>query len=62
MTNPHKLHGNNARIAPKRKVIPQFENYVINDYRTELYGNGRSYHRLDDDADFAKDEVDANEK
>ncbi|MCL2035779.1 MAG: hypothetical protein FWG83_00110 [Oscillospiraceae bacterium] len=61
MNENKKLHGNHARIDPKKHVTPVFQSLILNDYRDERYGNGRSYHRLDDDADFAKQEVDDNE-
>ena len=57
--NNNILHGNSARIDPKKSITPRFENYVINNYRDDR--NSRSYHRLDDDADFAKREVDSNQ-
>jgi hypothetical protein len=36
------LHGNQARIDPKRKVIPAFQSSVTNDFRN------RPYTRLDE--------------
>ncbi|MCL1831854.1 MAG: hypothetical protein FWG45_02950 [Oscillospiraceae bacterium] len=54
------LHGNNARINPKKPIIPQWNN-VIGDHSENRYGR---YNRLDvdlqDRAAIAKDEVDAN--
>jgi hypothetical protein len=57
-SKPTILHGNQAKIDPKKKVIPVFEN-LIGDYKTDRYG--RSYHRHDSDdyADFVKSEVDS---
>jgi len=55
-----KLHGNNARIPQGTHINPMFANYVVDDYKTTSYG--RVYNRLQDDAEFAKREVDANKK
>ena len=55
------LHGNSARIDVKKAVIPQFEDCVFNNYSNERDRFGRSYHRLDADAEFDKAEVDANQ-
>jgi len=59
MDNKKILHGNRARIKPSEPVVPRFTNYVINDYITR---DGTVMHRLDDDAEFAKNEVDRNQK
>jgi len=56
--NANLVNGNSTRIDPKKKVTPLFENHVSANYidKRELYG--RSYHRLEDDAEFSKHEVD----
>lgn len=51
------LHGNHARIDKKRKIVPEFINYVplqLNESKTDA--------QLEDDADFASDTVNANHK
>lgn len=51
------LHGNHARIDKKRKIVPEFINYVplqLNESKTDA--------QLEDDADFARDTVNANHK
>ena len=52
------LDGNSTRIDPKRKVTPLFENHVSANYTDGRERYGRSYHRLPDDAEFSKQEVD----
>ena len=49
------LHGNNAKINPKKKITPRFEACVFNNYQNDRYD--RSYHRLDIDADLDREEV-----
>ena len=41
-------------------VIPMYQNYVVNDYKTTKYGN--VFNRLEDDAQFCKNEVSRNAK
>ena len=54
------LHGNKTRISGEMNMVPRFTNYVVNDYTTR---DGTVYrHRLDDDADFTRDEVNDNKK
>jgi hypothetical protein len=53
------LHGNNARIDPKKDIVPQFANTVFNNCDDEHDCYGKPYHRLDVDAEFDKREVDA---
>ena len=53
------LHGNSARIDPKKSVTPQFGSCVFNDYSENRDRYGRSYHRLVDDADFDREEVES---
>ncbi|MCL2018915.1 MAG: hypothetical protein FWG70_04070 [Oscillospiraceae bacterium] len=52
------LHGNSARIDPKKPVSPLFENHVSNNYSDGRELKGRSEPRLEDDAEFSKQEVD----
>ena len=54
------VNGNSTKIDPGRKVTPLFENHVSNNYvdGAELRAGGRSMHRLPDDAEFSKREVD----
>jgi hypothetical protein len=56
--NNRILHGNSARLDPKRPVTPLFENSITNDF------SRRGYHRLDEDEyDYAAldiREVDSN--
>ncbi|MCL1789593.1 MAG: hypothetical protein FWG33_04470 [Oscillospiraceae bacterium] len=58
------LHGNSARIDPKKKVSPLFENSVTNGYKgVGVYGSNafaRAYNRLDFDEDLGIQEVDSN--
>jgi len=63
-TNGTILHGNHAKIDPKKKVIPQFGNCVFNDFGAGVHSAkhdryGRAYHRLDDNADFDVNEVES---
>jgi hypothetical protein len=58
MDNKKYLHGNKARINPAEDIVPRFTNYVLNDYVTR---DGTVYYRLEDDAEFAKNEVDKNQ-
>ena len=57
------LHGNGARIDPRKHVIPQFQNCVT-DVNYGMFNDSRykrAYHRLDDDdSEFWKDIVDSN--
>lgn len=51
------LHGNHARIDKNRKIVPEFINYAplqLNESKTDA--------QLEDDADFARDTVNANHK
>ena len=52
------LNGNSTRIDSHRKVTPLFENHVSANYADGAELRGRSRHRLPDDAEFSKQEVD----
>ena len=52
------VNGNSTKIDPGRKVTPLFENHVSANYIDGRELHGRSYHRLPDDAEFSKQEVD----
>ncbi|MCL1903669.1 MAG: hypothetical protein FWF94_04550 [Oscillospiraceae bacterium] len=58
------LHGNAARIDPKKKVAPLFEMSETNGYRgVGVYGTNafsRAYNRLDFDEEAGIQEVDSN--
>lgn len=53
------LHGNNAKINPRKDIVSRGLNYGLTNY-TEA--SDLVYNRLDDDAEFCKREVDANKK
>ncbi|MCL2107854.1 MAG: hypothetical protein FWH20_00720 [Oscillospiraceae bacterium] len=56
------VDGNSTRIDPKRKVTPLFENHVSNNYLAERQRFAKSWaasnRRLEDEAEFSKQEVD----
>jgi hypothetical protein len=65
MMNDKFLHGNNAKIDPKKKRIPLFETSVTNGaYKgVGIYGSNaysRAYNRLDFDEELGIEEVDSN--
>lgn len=59
MNDKRILHGNNAKIEAEKQVTPRFTNYVLNDNSVR---GSVVYNRLNDDAEFCKNEVDANKK
>ncbi|MCL1823202.1 MAG: hypothetical protein FWG44_03275 [Oscillospiraceae bacterium] len=60
MNDKKFIHGNKARVNIDKNFIPRFTNYVVNDYTT---ADGNVYYnRLDDDADFCRNEVNENQK
>jgi hypothetical protein len=69
-TDDKILHGNSARIDPKKRIIPLWQNSVTNGYQANtykgvgVYGNNAfaraSYSRLDFDEDLGIEEVDSN--
>jgi len=56
--NDKKLHGNSARIDPKKPITPLF-NTLIGEYNTD--SQGRRHHRHDDEeyAEYVKHEVES---
>ena len=52
------VNGNATKIDPNRKVTPLFENHVSANYIDGRERYGKSHHRLEDDAEFSKQEVD----
>jgi hypothetical protein len=56
--NNKTLHGNSAKIDPKKPIIPLFSS-VTGEYKTD--SQGRRHHRHDDEeyADFIRNEVDS---
>ena len=62
--NKKILHGNMARIDPKKPVKPLWSNVISSNYPSSANAAfnpyGRTYHRLDDEEEYEKFEVDSN--
>jgi hypothetical protein len=59
-TNDKSLHGNTAKVDPKKPIVPLFTATANNNPYNKYDRYGRAYHRLgiDDEAEYWKNEVD----